>query len=92
MHKALPLLSLGIILLLQSCASSSPATPAEVAPAPVEKWVTAQMVTSQGTIELQLDAGRAPVTVANFVDYAQAGYFDGLIFHRVIPGFMIQGG
>jgi len=50
------------------------------------------METSKGTIELELDAAKAPVTVANFVQYARKGYYDGLIFHRVIPNFMVQGG
>ncbi len=51
-----------------------------------------RMVTSEGALELQLRPDVAPETVANFLDYAQAGFFDGTIFHRVIPGFMIQGG
>ena len=45
-----------------------------------------------GTIALELDDGKAPVTVANFLAYAKAGHYDGTIFHRVIDGFMIQGG
>ena len=48
--------------------------------------------TSLGVITLELDAEKAPVTVQNFVDYVQSGHFDGTIFHRVIDGFMIQGG
>jgi cyclophilin family peptidyl-prolyl cis-trans isomerase len=48
--------------------------------------------TSLGAIELELDAEKAPVSVANFLAYVDAGHFDGTIFHRVIPGFMIQGG
>jgi peptidyl-prolyl cis-trans isomerase B (cyclophilin B) len=48
--------------------------------------------TNHGTITLELDADKAPKTVANFIDYAQAGHYDGTIFHRVIDGFMIQGG
>ncbi len=48
--------------------------------------------TSQGNIQLQLDADKAPVTVANFLSYVEKGHYNGLIFHRVIPGFMIQGG
>ena len=48
--------------------------------------------TSMGTIALELDDGKAPVTVANFLAYAKAGHYDGTIFHRVIDGFMIQGG
>ena len=50
------------------------------------------METSMGTISLELDDGKAPLTVANFVEYAKAGHYDGTIFHRVIDGFMIQGG
>jgi cyclophilin family peptidyl-prolyl cis-trans isomerase len=48
--------------------------------------------TSKGTIELELFADDAPETVANFTKLAADGYYDGLIFHRVIPDFMIQGG
>ena len=51
-----------------------------------------QMETSKGEILLELDAAKAPVSVANFVAYARAGHYDGTIFHRVIKGFMIQGG
>ncbi len=45
-----------------------------------------------GTIALELDDAKAPITVKNFIDYAKAGHYDGTIFHRVIDGFMIQGG
>ena len=48
--------------------------------------------TSLGDFTLELDAGKAPISVANFLAYVDDGFFDGLIFHRVIPGFMIQGG
>ncbi|MEE4217037.1 MAG: peptidylprolyl isomerase [Xanthomonadales bacterium] len=48
--------------------------------------------TNKGDIRLRLFAGQAPVTVANFVNLAKRGYYDGLTFHRVIPDFMIQGG
>ena len=50
------------------------------------------MDTSMGTITIELDDEKAPETVANFVRYAQDGHYDGTIFHRVIDGFMIQGG
>jgi cyclophilin family peptidyl-prolyl cis-trans isomerase len=50
------------------------------------------METSMGTISLELDEGKAPLTVGNFVQYANDGFYDGTIFHRVIDGFMIQGG
>jgi len=48
--------------------------------------------TNFGVITLELDADKAPKTVANFIEYAQAGQFDNTVFHRVIPGFMVQGG
>ena len=48
--------------------------------------------TNHGTIVLELDADKAPKTVANFLQYAKEGFYDGTIFHRVINGFMIQGG
>ena len=54
--------------------------------------VMVEMHTSKGLITLELDAEKAPVTVANFIDYVKSGHFDGTIFHRVIPGFVIQGG
>jgi peptidyl-prolyl cis-trans isomerase B (cyclophilin B) len=54
--------------------------------------VSAVVRTSKGEIKLRLFADKAPVTVANFVNLAKKGYYDGLTFHRVIPDFMIQGG
>ncbi len=54
--------------------------------------LTAIMETDKGTIRLRLFAHQAPVTVANFVNLARRGFYDGLNFHRVIPDFMIQGG
>ena len=48
--------------------------------------------TSAGTIRLELYPAKAPKTVANFLQYVKDGHYDGTIFHRVIPGFMIQGG
>ena len=50
------------------------------------------MTTSMGTITIELDAAKAPVTVENFLAYVDSGHYDGTIFHRVIPGFVIQGG
>ncbi|MEE8384767.1 MAG: peptidylprolyl isomerase [Dehalococcoidia bacterium] len=50
------------------------------------------LTTSVGDIKVELFRDKAPVTVKNFVDYVQAGFYDDTIFHRVIPGFMIQGG
>ena len=53
---------------------------------------TVELQTTQGKIVLELDAARAPKTVSNFLAYAKDGFYDGTIFHRVIPDFMIQGG
>jgi len=54
--------------------------------------ITAHIALARGTIRLRLHADQAPLTVANFVNLARRGYYDGLSFHRVIPDFMIQGG
>ena len=51
-----------------------------------------KLITNKGTIVLELDAKKAPETVANFEQYAKDGFYDGTIFHRVIKGFMTQGG
>ena len=48
--------------------------------------------TSKGTIRVELDEAKAPISSKNFLDYVDAGHYDGTVFHRVIPGFMIQGG
>jgi peptidyl-prolyl cis-trans isomerase A (cyclophilin A) len=53
---------------------------------------TVRLSTTMGDIVLQLDAAKAPKTVANFVEYVKAGHYDGTMFHRVIDNFMIQGG
>jgi len=56
------------------------------------KNYTATMVTSHGTLEIVLDALAAPVTVNSFVYLARFHYYDGIVFHRIIPGFVLQGG
>lgn len=57
-----------------------------------EKTYTATMVTSKGTLEILLDPHAAPATVNSFVFLARWHYFDGIVFHRIIPGFVLQGG
>lgn len=54
--------------------------------------LTATLNTSRGPIQVELYPDKAPLTVANFVNLAKRGFYDGLSFHRVIPDFMIQGG
>ncbi len=68
--------------------AQAPAPAAQPGAAPV--FVTLE--TSAGNIVLELDAAHAPRTVANFVQYVKEGHYDGTIFHRVMAGFMIQGG
>jgi peptidyl-prolyl cis-trans isomerase B (cyclophilin B) len=53
---------------------------------------TVEMTTSAGTIRIELDDANAPLSTQNFLDYVRAGHYDGTVFHRVIKGFMVQGG
>jgi len=80
-HAALVLLA--ALFLPPSVTAAEPAKP-------VNPQV--RMTTSLGVIDIELDAGKAPKTVANFLGYVDKGFYNGTIFHRVIPGFMIQGG
>lgn len=57
-----------------------------------ESKLSATIDTTKGKIKLELYGDKAPMTVANFVNLAQRGFYDGLVFHRVIDNFMIQGG
>lgn len=59
---------------------------------PALAMTTVTMTTSHGIIVLELDENKAPVTVENFLRYVDAGFYDGTVFHRVIPKFMAQGG
>ncbi|MGH8457423.1 MAG: peptidylprolyl isomerase [Stenotrophobium sp.] len=61
-------------------------------PANAAEPVRVLMETSMGNITLELDHDKAPKSVDNFIEYVKAKYYDGLVFHRVIKGFMIQGG
>jgi len=77
------LLSILLFGLLSTAASAA-------TPAATSDYVLLE--TSDGDIYLEMDAGKAPKTVANFLQYVRDGQYDGVIFHRVIPGFMAQGG
>ncbi|MGA8008095.1 MAG: peptidylprolyl isomerase [Thiomonas sp.] len=70
-------------------ATALPAAHAADAPAAQPK---VEFVTTMGNFVVQLNPARAPKTVANFLDYVKSGFYKGTIFHRVIPGFMVQGG
>lgn len=71
--------------------TAAEATPPQEGKEPMANF-TATMSTTKGDIHLTLYADKTPLTVANFVNLAQRGYYNGLAFHRVIPDFMIQGG
>ena len=83
-HWLLPL------LLLPALACAAAKNPAPAHPATHNPIVL--METSYGTLTIELDATKAPKSVANFLSYVQDGSYDGSLFHRVIPGFVAQGG
>jgi cyclophilin family peptidyl-prolyl cis-trans isomerase len=69
------------------------ATPLAEPPAePASDGTTATISTELGDIVIQLYTDSAPVATANFINLAEAGYYDGVVFHRLVPGFVIQGG
>jgi cyclophilin family peptidyl-prolyl cis-trans isomerase len=85
-------LSFGLVLALfafaRPAASADPKSPANEG----DKPVVVVLDTSQGQIEIELDAQKAPISTENFLAYVDSGHYDGTVFHRVIPKFMIQGG
>jgi len=78
--------------LLRSLAPAFAALALTLAAAPAALAQKVRFATSMGDIVVELDAAKAPKTVDNFVRYVKAGHYDGTVFHRVIPNFMIQGG
>ncbi|MDI9411029.1 MAG: peptidylprolyl isomerase [Bacteroidia bacterium] len=87
-------LSLTAVAVAQDAAKPAPAAPtAPAAAAPAaDKLLFAKLSTSKGDIILELNESKAPLSVANFVQYIKDGHYDGTTFHRVIGSFMIQGG
>ncbi len=75
-----------LCVLLFGMIVSGPAQPAQ------DQNPVVVMETSLGTIKVELNPKKAPITVKNFLDYVDAKHYDGTIFHRVVPGFVIQGG
>ncbi len=90
-------LALVALLLGASLAATGPASAQSDAPAAAPAKASSgpafvRLTTSKGEIVIELDRAKAPVTVANFLGYVRSGFYDGTVFHRVIPSFMIQGG
>jgi len=79
-------------LFAETPALAAPASPTQATTTHQEESPVVQLQTNLGTITLTLDAAKAPKTVENFLQYVRDGHYDGTIFHRVINGFMIQGG
>ena len=96
--KKIILMLAAFVLLLTGCGSkqtvqSAQTTAAPQSAEPFQKLRRAEItVKDYGTIKLELDEGTAPITVANFVKLANDGFYNGLTFHRIMDGFMIQGG
>ena len=87
------LCSLALIFPLAAQTPTAPMVPPAVAPTPVPiAKPRVQLLTSYGPVVVELEPELAPKTVANFLQYVQHGHYKGTIFHRVIEGFMIQGG
>jgi len=78
-------------LLLALLQAPTPPTP-EPTPRPLPSGPVVILTTSMGKIKIGLHKDKAPITVDNFIKYVHAGHYDGTIFHRVMPHFMIQGG
>ena len=82
-----------MVLCLAGCGSQEEAGDADASAAKgIGVHHAAIEIQDYGTIELELDGDTAPITVQNFMDLANAGFYDGLTFHRIMDGFMIQGG
>ncbi|MGH8127097.1 MAG: peptidylprolyl isomerase [Gammaproteobacteria bacterium] len=85
-------LAAGTILLAATGTAFAAAPPAPVSLAPTPRQPEVKFVTTEGNFIVQLNVERAPLTVKNFLAYVRSGFYNGTIFHRVIPGFVIQGG
>lgn len=84
--------SIAIAATLSTLLTVVPAWAERMGESPDEERTMVVFSTSHGDIKLELFEKEAPITVANFLSYVDSGFYDGTIFHRVIPGFVIQGG
>jgi peptidyl-prolyl cis-trans isomerase B (cyclophilin B) len=88
LHLVFAFLLAGLTILPAHAASTQTQTPTSTQ----GKSTMVKLHTNLGIITLQLDAEKAPLSVANFLDYVNGGFYSNTVFHRVIPNFMIQGG
>jgi cyclophilin family peptidyl-prolyl cis-trans isomerase len=94
------LLLTAAVALVAACSGGPAGSPAggtgcptsQPAPLPAGETRTVTVETEKGTIALRVDGALSPIAAGNFVALAQCGYYDGVIFHRLVPGFVIQGG
>ena len=89
------LLALALVLAQATAPAVAPPAPQPAPPAPTGPVVAlevAQGRTVFGTVSIVLDPEKAPITVRNFLKYVRSGHYEGTVFHRVIPGFMVQAG
>ena len=96
------MLMMVMVLTMAGCGGSSEEAPAEEpaeteqaeepAAEPIDIHHAEIVIKDFGTVKVELDGDKAPITVQNFMDLANAGFYDGLTFHRIMEGFMIQGG
>ena len=91
MKKIIPALMAALCLALTAC-GQTPADASASAAEPIGKYTAVIDIADYGAITLELDGDSAPLTVANFVKLAKDGFYDGLTFHRIMDGFMMQGG
>ncbi|QTN34026.1 peptidylprolyl isomerase [Akkermansiaceae bacterium] len=95
MKRRYAIISMASLALLGACnadKATGPAASEAAATAPAEGSPKVSIKTSKGEIVVQLDAAKAPITVKNFLGYVNSKHYDGTVFHRIIDGFMIQGG
>lgn len=96
-RRILIITMLVLALLLSACGQNEPSPTEESTAQPeavevIEACTAVIEIENYGSITLELDGNAAPITVANFVKLAEAGFYDGLTFHRIMEGFMMQGG
>ena len=85
-------LACALLLFVRGSNTSTPTSANTAQAEPVESCSAIIEIENYGTITLAMDGSAAPITVANFVELAESGFYDGLTFHRIMEGFMMQGG